>query len=145
MDIILVFKYSRKLEPHRLVQVIEEIIERSIHSEQVSKNVMDLNKTIKRKFKDKPAVGLLHWTEKALYDFKYWLLNCFYYKDQIISLVTKPIFAQNRLGQFGINDRIHSSREQEQSSDKPKGEQVKIPTPESIKTKTSSDTENQSD
>ena len=133
MDIILVFKYSRKLEPHRLVQVIEEIIERSIHSEQVRKNVMDLNKTIKRKFKDKPAVGLLHWTEKALYDFKYWLLNCFYYKDQIISLVTKPIFAQNRLGQFGINDRIHSSREQEQSSDKPKGEQVKIPTPESIK------------
>lgn len=132
MDIILVFKYSRKLEPHRLVQVIEEIIERSIHSEQFRANVIDLNKTIKRKFKDKSAVGLLHWTEKALYDFKYWLLNCFYYKDQIISLVTKPIFAQNRLGQFGINNRIHSS-EQEQSSVKPKGEQVKIPTPESPK------------
>lgn len=97
MDIIIVLEYSQNLQLPQLFETIQQVIEISIGTAPIKVYVRNLNEAIKRKFKDKSAVGILNLSKKALHDFKYWLLNCFYYKDLMISENYEAYFYTNQL------------------------------------------------
>lgn len=130
LDIILVYENSSRQNPAALFRAFEAVINHATSSSNITGQVRSLNQAIKKRFPGKSAIGVISLSNKASHDFKYWLLNSFHHREQILYPIFIDILSGNKLDPYESGSKFYGAMKKvrhEQKEESAKLPSVSLP------------------